>query len=176
MPDELTLPSFEAFQQLLARMPAIALEAAGAAMDKTMAFLMSTLPPYPPPPAGAPGEAAKHWTDKQRRFFFAALKSGQIKVPYVRTGLLGQSFTTEVRRGADMVEGEWGTNDLKAPWVVGPDYPGESIHGQTMYQAQIHEGRWWQFEQQFDANREAALDFFDRAFFEEFWTRLKAAA
>jgi hypothetical protein len=175
MSDVLDLSDLDKFRELVNKMPAIALDAAEVAMDKTMVFLMSLIPPYPPPPAGAPGEAAKHWTDKQRRFFFWALKRGQIKVPYVRTGTLGQHFTTTVTRLADSIEGEWGTNDLKAPWVVGPDYPGEEINGQEMYQAHIHEGRWWQFEALFDANRDAAMNFFETEFFAEFQRRLAAA-
>jgi hypothetical protein len=170
----LELSGFPEFERLLEQMPELSLAAAEVAMEKTMAFLMSVLPPYPPAVNFEPGVVARAWTDKQRRFFFAALRSGRIKLPYRRTGLLGQRFTTEVRREADSVEGEWGTNDLKAPWVVGPDYPGEEIRGEPMYQARIHAGRWWQFGSVFDEHKDAAMNLYETEFFVEFKQRVAA--
>lgn len=157
-------------RDLINAMPDAALKAGEAAMEKTLLYLHGQLPPYPPPPL--PGNAAKFWTDKQRRFFFAAVKKGLIKVPYRRTGTLGRQFTTETRHVDDGIEGEIGTATPYAPWVVGPDYPGEVFagknNGQPMYQARIHENRWWQFDEViYKALPEAEKQFADE-FFAEF--------
>lgn len=47
--------------------------------------------PYP----NATRKAQPFKSDKQRRFFFAALKSGAISVPYHRTGVTGRSWLVE---------------------------------------------------------------------------------
>lgn len=55
-------------------------------------------------------------TDKQRRAFFAMLRAGTIKVPYVRTYELMRSFGMVVRDGGLRVE--TGTNNLtEATWT-----------------------------------------------------------
>ena len=46
---------------------------------------------YPSPS----GKAQPFMSDKQRRFFFAALRSGRIRVPYVRTGNLGAHWAKQ---------------------------------------------------------------------------------
>lgn len=46
-----------------------------------------------PPPSGKPMQFV---SDKQRRGFFAKLRSGQIQVPYGRTGRTGASYTKQV--------------------------------------------------------------------------------
>jgi len=121
------------------------LDAAEHAMTMTMLFLLDKLPKdYPAPPR--PGSAAPHWTDKQRRWFFWALKAGKIQVPYRRTGTLGRTFTTEVRVEGAGVLGAIGTATPYAPWVVGPPQDEAiAIGGVQMFQAPIHQGRWWQF-------------------------------
>ncbi len=74
------------------------------AVEKALSYLWQELPPYPPKPQ--PGEAAKNWTDKQRRCFFAALRDGRVAVPYRRkvSGGLGGSQSTEVRSLAGEIE------------------------------------------------------------------------
>jgi hypothetical protein len=71
-------------------------------------------------------------SDKQRRFFFAALGRGTIQIPYQRT------------------------NRLKTGWVFIPDGAGGRITNRTLYaqyvvgvpgQAAIHQG-WWRTEEQ----------------------------
>jgi hypothetical protein len=157
-PDE--LPAF------IARMPSVALDAAEGAMSQTLLFLHGQIPPYPGP---APkGETVKNMTPKARAWFFWVLKTGKLRLPYTRTGLLGQSFTTEVSRGADNVTGEIGTNVAYAPWVVGPKFPGREIHGQQMYQAKIHQGNWWDFEAEMDKARPQAADVFGQEWFSRF--------
>lgn len=173
MSDVLDLSGFDELRALIEQMPDIALEAAGVAMDRALLFLLSVIPAYPPPPTAPAGSSAKFWTDKQRRFFFWAMRRGKIKVPYVRTGFLGQSFTSETRRLGDSVDGEFGTSAANAPWVVGPDYPGQDFHGHSMYQARIHEGRWFQFEDVFDAHKDEAMDLFEAEFRAEFIRRLE---
>lgn len=168
MPFELDLTDLTKWQADLERFPAQAQTAAEGAMEVTLLFLHGKLPPYPPQPA--PGQAAKHWTPKQRRFFFAALRKGQIKVPYKRTGELGRRFTTAVTVEPGAVVGELGTNLSYAPWVVGPAHPGETIRGRQMYQARIHEGRWWQLGNVLTNNKDEAV----RVFAEEFGDRFMA--
>jgi hypothetical protein len=56
---------------------------------------------------------AQYWTDKQRRGFFAKLRSGEIEVPYYRginrkSERLRQSWTVQSRRGGLM-------------WIIGND-------------------------------------------------------
>lgn len=159
----------ELWQAAIERFPDQAQVAAEGAMGAAVRFLHGQLPPYPGP---APkGEAAKHWTDKQRRFFFAALRRGQIKVPYVRTGTLGRSFTERVTVEPGAVVGELGTNLSYAPWVVGPRYPGEQIGGRQRWQARIHAGRWWRLDNEFAQNYDAAWG----VFADEFFSRFSAA-
>lgn len=120
------------------------LTAAKMGMEHALLLLHGKLPEYPPPPAK--GEASKHWTDKQRRYFWWAFKKGLIEVPYRRTGTLGRQFTTEVQVEGVTVSGSLGTNTPYAPWVVGPpETEPLTFGGVVMFQAPIHRGRWWQF-------------------------------
>jgi hypothetical protein len=142
-------------------------DAAQAAMTNALLILHAALPEYP---SGGPqpGEASKSWTDKQRRWFFAALAEGKIEVPYKRTVSLGRRFTTEVRRQGVDVFGELGTNVPYAPWVVGPD-ESEAITfgGVKMFQAAIHQGRWWQLLDVVERNLPEAYQEFVDTFFAE---------
>ena len=70
-------------------------------------------------------------TEKQRRYFFWALKEGLIQVPYVRTGKLGQSWTWKVTTTASGLRGDVGTNMNYARWVQ-----------RQGSQARIHRGNW----------------------------------
>lgn len=66
------------------------------------------------------------------------------KVPYVRTGLLGRSFTSAIEDlTGSSVTVKVGTVVKHAPLVVGGD-------GQ---QAAYHKGTWWQFPQVMEDNR-----------------------
>lgn len=142
------------------------IEAARVGMTKAMLYLHGKLPGYPSPPAA--GEASKHWTDKQRRWFFWALSQGLVEGEYTRTGTLGRRFTTKVQvRGVEVL-GEIGSDTPYAPWVVGPDEnEAITIGGVQMFQAPIHRGRWWQFQEVVDANLGEAYSIFAEAFFEE---------
>lgn len=87
---------------------------------------------------------------------------------YPRSETMGRQFTTEVARTENGITGEIGTATPYAPWVVGPDYPGRMINGQTMYQARIHQGRWWQFEEIVEENADEAAEEFTETFLREF--------
>lgn len=109
------------------------------------------LPPYPPQ-AHRPME----WkSDRQRRWFFWALRTGRIKVPYRRTGTLGRFFATRVlETGSKRIVGEIGTHIRYAPWVVSE----ETWRG-IGPQARIHRGVWWTLQDVARRN----LDAFKRA-------------
>ena len=88
----------------------------------------------PGAPGEYPGKSAGKMTfvsDKQRRFFFAALREGTIQVPYRRTGTLGRKWTSKVTFTDDDVMGFVGNNTPYAPLVQGFDT-----------QARIHAGNW----------------------------------
>lgn len=157
--DALDLTGFEDLDALIELLPELALHAAVPAMDATMLFLHGQIPPYPPtPPKGA---ALRAMTAKQRGWFFWALARGKLKLPYTRTGTLGRLFTEQTTRTPDAVNGEIGTALGIAPWVVGPPFPGETINGRTMYQARVHAGRWWVFEDEMEKAGPEAYGVFD---------------
>ena len=93
------------------------------------------------------------------------------KVGSGRTGLLGQSFSTDVEADDESVQGFVGTSDQKAPWVVGPDFPGED----NKYQAKIHADRWWQFVPEMESNIESAWAKFRETFEEKFQAAIELA-
>lgn len=169
----LDLTGFAEIEKILTELPDISLKVGEYAMEQTMIYLLSILPPYPDKPEA--GLAARLWSPAQRAAFFAHLKELQAAgFSGERTGELGQKFTTTVRRDTESVEGEIGTSDPKAPWVVGPDYPGEEINGEMMYQARIHAGRWWQFMEEIEKAYPQAMQIFQEKFFERLgreWTQ-----
>lgn len=79
-------------------------------------------------PARFSGRGPGFVSDKQRRYFFAALRAGRIQVPYQRSGILGRAWHLEAR-GKERLEV---TNTTRyAPYVqLRPT------------QARIHQGRW----------------------------------
>jgi hypothetical protein len=171
--------------KFLERFPEIALEVAEPAMENALIFLHGQLPEYPPPPAASP-DGVSFMTDKQRAWFFAAVKRGDVpgwrqgaagpeKVGSARTGNLGRKFTEAVERTDAGVFGQLGTNVPYAPWVVGPDYPGETINGKTMYQARIHQNRWWQFYAVMSENMEKTWEEFEESFWPIFLARIGGA-
>ncbi len=98
------------------------------ALDRSLALVQERLATYPrPPDSGAIARMNLFVSDRQRRFFFAALRDGRIQVPYRRTGQLGRSWNSRVTGG---LKGQVGTNRIGAPYVQGPD------------QAGVHQGRW----------------------------------
>lgn len=163
------------FQKIVEQLGPEALKAAEPSMQAALDFLMQQIPPYPSsdPPKGG----LKNATPKAKAYFFWAVKQGLIpgwkwvegkpgqpahpEGRYRQTGHLGQSITTQVTSKSNEVLGEIGSNAPYAPWVIGPDYPGEDFNGKTMYQAKIHRDRWWQFEDVVEDNIEDAWEIFE---------------
>ena len=98
-------------------------------MEASLLELVSFMEDYPGPPQRPYPKMLR--TPKQRRYFFWALAQGIIKVPYVRTGKLGQSWTWEVTTNWAGVRGKVGTNLKYAPYVQS-----------KALQARIHQGNW----------------------------------
>ena len=118
--------------QLLRKLDAITADRTlRTAMVASLVLLQSDLQQYPKPPA--PGSFPGFVSVKQRRWFFAALRKGEITVPYRRTGLLGRAWTRRITgRGLGMV-GFVGN-------VTGRTY-GRYVQD-SKRQARIHQRRW----------------------------------
>lgn len=177
---EMEVEGLDELQALIERFPELALDAAEPALIQTLLYLHGRLPSYPPKPAL--GTASNFWTPKQQRWFWWAVKrggvpgmrwveeedGGHVEGEYRRTGTLGRRITEETTRDADGVTGELGMNTPYAPWVVGPpESDPVSVDGQQMYQARVHEGRWWRFGDVVEENLDAAYELFQKQFFEE---------
>jgi len=165
------------------------------AMETTLRYLRQMLPPYP---NGQAGEMPKVYTrqpqkrkwasQKQRKYFFWALRQGlitvhegpyqskfksakqqayvfwavregKVTIPYVRTNKLEVEITTETRVAGSEVLGIIGTNLAYARYVIGDQ------------QAPIHQGRWWQLESEVERNLAQATQVFTA----ELWRGLQAA-
>lgn len=67
---------------------------------------------------GRQSTGPQQWkSERQRRWFFAALRSGQIRIPYRRTGTLGRGWTKHIKRGAKWPSATIGTHVAYAPYV-----------------------------------------------------------
>lgn len=182
----LDVSDFEKFaNELVSKYPVFAIESAEPAMNSMANFLLGKIPEYPPetlnrllPPDGV------SWlrTDKMRRFFFAAVRSGRMpgwtwsdghpqKVGGARTGNLGRAQSQQTTVLDDGVVSQLGFDSALAPyapWVVGDDYPGEIVDGRQMYQARIHVDNWWQFRGIIEENVEQGWAVFEAEFWERF--------
>lgn len=98
-------------------------------MEASLLLLQGELTNYPGPPMRPYPKMLR--TEKQRRWFFWALREGVIHVPYTRTGKLGQSWTWKIDMTGSGLRGEIGTNLKYAKWV---QHRGR--------QARIHQGNW----------------------------------
>lgn len=168
-------PALQELERLIERLPEVALNTADPAMNQALLFLHGQIPEYPEIPG--PGAPSPLRTRKQVRWFFASVKKGQIpgwkwiedengqghpEGHYRRTGTLGRKITTSVSPIENGVVGEIGTNVPYAGWVIGPAFPGEDIRGQAMYQARIHENRWFRLGDVISENIDAAWDIFSQ--------------
>lgn len=115
-------------------------------MESAMRWIWGQLPEYPPKPQS--GEASKYWTDKQRRWFFWAVKKGLISPSYKRrqSAGLGGSISTEVISQPGELIGVIGAGMPYAPFVIG-----------ASRQAPLHQGRWWILEDEVEKNVEGAV-------------------
>jgi hypothetical protein len=134
-------PRIERFLKKIEDWPDLSLTAAKPAIQDALLFLHGSIPEYPPT---LPDQV------------------------YVRTGTLGRKITEQVSTDDVSVTGALGMNTPYAPWTVGPTFPGEEINGKTMYQAQVHVERWWQFYTVMDENMDGAREAFTDKFFERF--------
>lgn len=103
-------------QKLLRDLPPEAQDAAG---DVAAVYLTEKLKEQPPPKQVSRKAAygVTFFSDKQRRWFFAALNSGEISIPYKRTQDLRNSWQI-IGKGADRIivsEAE------AAKWTMGDD-------------------------------------------------------
>ena len=97
-------------------------------MVRSMAKLNAYMATYPK----ARPQAQPFKSDKQQRFFFAALRDGRITVPYRRTGLLGRSWQMRVETTPSQVIGILANPTPYGPFVQAP----------PPQQAGYHQGNW----------------------------------
>lgn len=97
----------------------------------------------PPPPRGY---KMQFKSARQRRWFFSALRSGAIKVPYQRTGSLTRGWLVRIKLSGDTFTAEVYNNVPYKKYVQG--FGNEQAH--------IHQGRWSTQERIAEAARQAA--------------------
>lgn len=117
-------------------------------MTKAASHLVDRLAKYPPQVS----RPQPFKTDKQRRFFFAALRDGRIQVPYRRTGTLGRKWTSDV--AADGSQAVVGNNTPYGPLVMGTEK-------QARYHAQ---GGWRRVDQVARIEERRVRGFFEAAY------------
>lgn len=117
-------------------------------MVRGLARLEDPIKTYPPPIAS--GHWAANTTPRQRRAFFALLRTRRISGK--RTGTLGRRWTSRITEKGVNLEGEWGNVTTYAPFVQGEET-----------QARFHRGRWITDQQVIDRNRQAIVDDFGQA-------------
>jgi len=100
---------------------------------------------YPPPFAGK----AHFVSERQRRYVMWAIRNGVIKVPYVRTGKLGQSWDYQITVTGNGLRGTVGPGISYGIWVQSSER-----------QAVIHRGRWRTDLDAVNANRGAIVRHF----------------
>lgn len=109
-------------------------------MEESLALIQDEVAKYPVKNPNAFSQLA---TPGQRRAFWAKVRSGEAGfregVGYVRTGKLGQSWTTKIVRsagkaiaGAYGLRGEVGTNNRYAQWVQSSKYQ-QPFHGKSRW-------------------------------------------
>jgi len=131
--------SIEGLDKLSKRLQSIAdWVSNGVATDLETAVrqFINGLPPYPSPSGRSMLPFIK--SAKQLRWLFWAIRTGQITVPYPRTGALRGGMKSEVRRiGGDIV-GLAISTAPSSPYVIDENR-----------QAAYHRGTWWTLQDQF---------------------------
>jgi hypothetical protein len=84
----------QGLKELIAALEKLPPEAQDAAIDEASKYMLNVLRAYPPQKYVSRQSAygKTFFSDKQRRFFFAALKDGRIGVPYSRTQSLSKGW------------------------------------------------------------------------------------
>ena len=124
-----------------------------AQMIKAVLMLQYVLKYYPPREKGLHIEFK---TEKQRRYFFWALREGKIEVPYRRTRTLGRKWTTKVEHISGGVVGIVGNATPYGPYVQS-----------RADQAQIHAGRWGTVEDALENLEDEIFETLGEAFDDE---------
>lgn len=116
-------------------------------METAVERVRTQIAVYPPPPSNY----RMVWkSERQRRWFFAALRSGQISVPYRRTGTLGRRWTTAVTVSPAEIRGVVGNVTAYGPFVQSQES-----------QANVHQGRWRTAERVAQEMEPAIQDLFE---------------
>jgi hypothetical protein len=89
-------------------------------------------------------------TDKQRRFFFAALADGRIRVPYQRTNRLGKGWRAGVVMTGGGLTVTVGNTTAYAPYVQGSQ------------QAGYHRGNWKRVDELSQGVEQRVVSIFNR--------------
>lgn len=74
---------------------------------------------------------------RKRKWFFQAVRSGEIRTPYRRTHALANAWQTAVTRDGQALEGHITNDRPEAPWVQA-----KQAIGGAGPQARIHQKRW----------------------------------
>lgn len=107
------------------------MERLGEASQQAGTFLLENVKRYPSGPTALDKRAAVDaWTPKQRRWFFWALRTGQIVVPYRRTGILRESWKLRMQTTPHQIQVIVSSDTPYGPYVMGSK------------QAIIHRARW----------------------------------
>lgn len=140
---------------LIARLEAAAsviVPALEAGMEEGVILVREAEAVYPEPgPYRLLGEnPPPFFSEQQRRFFFAALRSGQIQVPYERTGALAESWQSSVTTGGQANYGPGGVAVHGRVWTNSPI--ARLVMGQG-FQARMFEGVWQTAQARFQQQR-----------------------
>lgn len=153
MPVSIHIDGIEAVERKLGTLAAH--DALRNPMEASLALVQNRIATYPTPPSG---QHVTFVSDRQRRGFFAKLRSGEITVPYRRTGTLGRRWTSKIDESGSSLVGVVGNNTEYAPWVQSVD-----AIGNRGPQARIHQGRWETDAQVVAALRDRVAQIFERA-------------
>jgi hypothetical protein len=120
------------------------------ATRSALEHLRTKVADYPSRQSSVPRSLRGKWfkSERQRRWFFAALRSGEITVPYRRTGTLGRRWMIDVRLAEDVL-GLMGNATPYAPYV-------QDLENQ----ARIHQGNWQTVQQVVEEEQEAVVDYY----------------
>jgi len=169
--EHFTLTGMDELEEFVQNFQSSIFKAASAAgMTAALKYLYRHIPDYPPePPAGRWWKLA---TPKQKRWFWYMLGKHGSADFMARTNHMETTYQYMTSRRGSAVFGAIGIGAAYAPWVVGPD-PSEAITigGVKMYQAPIHQGRWWQWHTVISENLDDAYG----EMVDEIWGALEAA-